>query len=301
MKSHSTKKFSSFYCLIKNKRIASFLSVFLTLSFLNLVIGCSYYNVRSLTTTQDTIASQITEFSKNQNYVIIHSGQEIWNLSNLVINENEKSISGVKKEVSELHIPKKPREIKRTHRYSGSKEVLNEVHFYISSRASHPYGEQATIKFEEINSISVNDKNTGKTVLNIAVGVVGTLALVAIIALLTKSSCPFVYVKNGEEFVFTGELYPGVLTPNQQRDDYLGLPNVNNINNEVSIKITNELKEIQYTDFVQLIEIPHSNNLKILLDKNGDVHTFSEIITPNKIIVDQIITGDEILLENSFA
>lgn len=303
MKSHSNQKFSSFYCLIKNKRIASFLSVFLTLSFLNLVIGCSYYNVRSLTTTQDTIASQITEFSKNQNYVIIHSGQEIWNLSNLVINENEKSISGVKKEVSELHIPKKPREIKRTHRYSGSKEVLNEVHFYISSRTSHPYGEQATIKFEEINSISVNDKNTGRTIANIVGGTIATLGFIAIIVALTKSSCPFVYVKNGEEFVFTGELYPGVLTPNQQRDDYLGLPNVNNINNDISIKITNELKEIQYTDFVQLIEIPHSNDLKVLLDKNGHVHTFSEIITPNKVIVDQIITGDEILLEkdnNSF-
>lgn len=123
---------------------------------------------------------------------------------------------------------------------------------------------------------------------NIVLGTIGVLAVIAIIIALTKSSCPFIYVNDGENYVFTGELYPGILTANQQRDDYLLLPNLNNVNNEYSIKVTNELKEIQYTDFVQLLEIEHPNNVKVLLDKNGHPHTFSNIISPYNVLVDNL-------------
>jgi hypothetical protein len=293
MRSLSNSKFRPLNFFIKNRKFASFLSVFLTLLFLNLVIGCSYYNVRSVTTSSETIAVQIDEFVKNQKYVIIHSGPVTWHLSNLEVNEGEKTMSGTIQQVESKHISKKARETKRTHQYSGDKEVLNEVHFYISTNTTRNYGTFTTIPFSEINSISVNDKNTGKTVLNVVGGVVGVISLVAIIVLLTKSSCPFIYVKNGNEFVFTGELYPGILTANQQRDDYLKLPNIDKTNNEYSIKITNELKEIQHTDFVQLLEITHSDDFKVLLDKNGNLHTFSNIISPNSVLIDNLSTDSK--------
>ena len=286
MRSLSKSKFSPLNFFIKNKKFTSFLSVFLTLLFLNLVIGCSYYNVKSVTTSTETIAVQIDEFVQNQKYVIIHSGPDTWHLSNLEVNEGEKTMSGTMKEVESKHISKKARETKRTHRYSGDKEVLNEVHFYISTNTTRNYGAFTTIPFSEINSITVNDKNTGKTILNIVGGVVGALALVAIIVALTKSSCPFIYVKNGEEFIFTGELYPGILKANQMRDDYLLLPNLDQVNSEYSIKITNELKEIQHTDFIQLLEIEHSKDVTVLLDKHGNTHTFSNIISPTSVQVD---------------
>ncbi len=286
MKSLKRSKFRPLNFFIKNKKTASFLSVFLTLLFLNLVIGCSYYNVRSLTTSSETIAAQIDEFSKNQQYVIVHVGSDIWHLSNLEVNESDKSIAGVVQELASKHISKKPRESKTTHIYKGGKDVLNEVHFYITTNTTRSIGDHTTIPFSEINSISVNDKNTGRTVLNVVGGVVGTIALISIIALLLKSSCPFIYVNNGEEFVFTGELYPGILTANQQRDDYLLLPNINEVNNEYIIKITNELKEVQHTDFVQLMKINHPDNTIVLLDKYGKPHTFSNIIAPNNVLID---------------
>lgn len=288
MKSLVNSNFRPLNFFIKNKKTASFLSIFLTLLFLNLVIGCSYYNVRSLTTSSETIAGQVDEFAKNQKYVIIHAGSDIWHLSSLEVNKNDKSISGVVQEVTSKHISKKPRETKRTHLNKGGNEVLNEVHFYITSNTTHKFGDYTTILFSEINSISVNDKNSGRTILNIMGGVVGAIAVLAIIVALTKSSCPFLYVDNGEEFVFTGELYPGILTANQQRDDYLLLPSVDYKNNECTIKISNELKEIQYTDFVQLLEVAHPKDLQVLLDKNGNLHTFSNIISPNNVIVDNV-------------
>lgn len=287
MNSSTNQKFRPFLIFLKNKKLKAFFSLFLTVSFLNLILGCTYYNVKEVTTTPDTITKQIDEFVKTQKYVVIHSGIDIWNLNDLKVNENENTISGIVRPLDLKHVSKKPREIKRTHRYN-NKEVLNEVHFYISSKSKHNYGDRVTIPFSEINSISVNDKNTGKTIINVVGSVIGVLVVILIIVALTKSSCPFVYSKNGEEFVFTGELYPGILTPNQQLDDYLLLPHLKNVNNEYSIKITNELKEIQYTDFVQLLEIDHPFNVKVLLDKNGNPQTFSNIIRPNNVLVDNL-------------
>lgn len=290
MKSLANRKFNPLLFFSHHKRFTSFLSMFLTLSFLNLIIGCSYYNVRSVTTTPETIASHIGEFAKNQQYVVIHSGLDIWHLNNLQVNytEDEKSISGIAYNVDPKHIPKNPRESKTTHRYSGDKAVLNEVHFYINSPDKREFGKQTTIQFSEINSISVNDKNTGRTVGNVVLGTIGVLAVIAVIVVLTKSSCPFIYVQDGEEFIFTGELYPGVLTANQQRDDYLLLPKINDVEDTYSIKITNELKEIQFTDFVQLLEVDHPEHVKVLLDKKGNPHTFSNIISPINVLADNI-------------
>ncbi len=285
MKPFSSKKFRPLFFFTKNKKFTSVISVFLTLSFLNLITSCSYYNVRDVTTSPETIAKQVEDFNMNQKYAVIHSGGDIFHLNNLVINEDTKTITGVIQSLNELH-GLSNRE-KRVHKYVKSKQQpLNEVHFMLENTMDSEIGSPVSIPFSNIKSISVNDKNTGRSIANVFFGTIGALAVVAIIIAATKSSCPFVYVKNGEEFVFTGELYPGVLTANQQRDDYLPLPNTMNTNNEYTIKISNELKEIQYTDFVQLLEIEHPNNVQILLDKNGNLHSFSNVIGPKNVLVD---------------
>jgi len=288
MNTSTIQRFRPLRFFITHKRVSLFLSLLLTLAFLNLIIGCSYYNVKSVTTSPETLASHIDSFAKTQKYVVIHSGLDIWHLSNLKVNEQEKTMSGIATKIDAIHVSKKPRESKTTHKYSGSKEVLNEVHFYISTQSSVNYDEPITIPFSAINSISINDRNNGRTIANIVLGTIGVLAVIAIIVALTKSSCPFIYVNDGGEFIFTGELYPGVLTANQQRDDYLLLPNVADANNEYRIKITNELKEVQYTDIVQLMEVNHPENVKVLLDKSGNLHTFSDIDSPVNVLVDHL-------------
>ena len=296
MKTLTPPKFCFLSIFKKNKHLTSFLSLLLTVLFLNLTIGCSYYNVRSVTTSPETMANQIAEFNKMQQYAVIHSGTNIWHLNNLVLNEDNKTISGIAQKVESNHIPLKPRDSKRVHRYDKNKTPLNEVHFYTDSINIPQYGSEITIPFSEISSISVNDKNSGRSIANVFLGTIGVIAVILIIVAATKSSCPFIYVKDGEEFVFTGELYPGVLTANQQRDDYILLPNLKNPSNEYIIKITNELKEIQYTDFVQLLEITHPNNVTVLLDKNGIPQTFSELMPPKKVVVDNIFSNSDPIL-----
>ena len=291
MKSSTNQKFRPLFFFVINKRITSVLSMLLALSFLNLIIGCSYYNVRDITTTPESVAQKVQDFNMTQKYAIVHSGADIWHLNNLIINEDNKTISGEVHSLNQLHTLSN-RE-KRVHSYNKSKnQPLNEIHFILENSMKSEIGTQVIIPFSNIKYISVNDKNTGRSIANVFFGTIGVLAVIAIIVAATKSSCPFIYVKNGEEFIFTGELYPGILTANQQRDDYLLLPNFNDVKNEFSIKITNELREIQYTDFIQLLEVSHPENVKVLLDKNGHPHTFSNINSPVSVLVDHLNTDN---------
>ncbi len=290
MKSTKKLSFSPLRFFVRNHQFTSYLSVLLACAFLNLIVSCSYYNVKDLTTNSDIISKQLDDFNKSQSYIVIHSGDTTWHLNNIVLSEENKSISGNVQLLSNQHNPIKPRESKRIHRYKSNQTPLNEVHITLNSNEVPEIGSDIALPFSDIISISVNDKNTGQTIINAVVGTVGVIAVIFIIIALTKSSCPFVYIKNGEEYKFVGELYPGVLTANQQRDDYLFLPNIESIKNEYTIKITNELKEVQYTDFVQLIVAEHAKNETVLLDKYGNPHVFTDIISPNKVYVDNIET-----------
>lgn len=288
MKFLANQQFRPLFYFNSSKKRSSFIAICLTVLVLNLVIGCSYYNVRNVTTTTEKVAGQINEFNKTDTYAVMHSGEEIWHLNNLVLNEDNQTISGTVDRVKAEHIPIQPREKKRVHRYTDDQKPLNELHFYLTSDSVPEIGTQIVIPFSNITSLSVNDKNSGRTVANAVFGTLGVVALILLIYIATKSSCPFIYVKDGEDYVFTGELYPGIITANQQRDDYLLLPTLANTADEYSIKITNELKEIQYTDVVTLLEIEHPREVQVLLDKEGHFHTFSSINTPKNILVDNL-------------
>ncbi|WMI67322.1 hypothetical protein [Mangrovimonas sp. YM274] len=289
----SNSKFKPLQVFSKNIKLKVSLSVILTLSFLNLIIGCSYYNVRDVATTSETISSKIADFSDSYNYVVIHTKGHIWHLDEFVLNENEKTISGICTSLNEAHKSLKPRESKRVHQYTKKQEPLNELHFYINSTEAPRFGNEVTFPISEITSISINDENTGRKVANIIGGTVGVIALVAIIVALTKSSCPFIYIKDGNEYQFAGELYPGIITPNMQKDDYLELPDLEISNNKLDIKVTNELKEVQHTDFLQLVEISHRPDISVLMDQNGNPYTFSSIQAPKKVFED----GEQMDLE----
>ena len=202
MKSSSKQKFRPLFFFANNKKGSSFLSILLVISFLNLIIGCSYYNVRDVTTTPENVAQKVQDFNVTQKYGIVHSGTDIWHLSNLIINEDDKTISGVVQSLNELHVLSN--RDKRVHKYDKSKnEPLNEVHFILENNMDSKIGDKVNIPFSNIKYISVNDKNTGRSIANVFFGTIGVLAVIAIIVVATKSSCPFKYVKNGEEIIFT--------------------------------------------------------------------------------------------------
>jgi hypothetical protein len=270
-----------FQSIRKNSKI---ISILMTFAFLNMCIGCSYYKAKTIQTNPDNFATKYKSIDKNNRYMIIHSGDQIWHLNNLVVNEDKKEITGSLMPVSESHTlyPLKKYQNSRAYNKSKSSGKPLELHFYTNEPLNTSTPSEVIIPFSNINEIKVYQPDTGKKVLSIVGFTVASLAVIAIIYVATKSSCPFTYIKEGNSYAFTGELYPGAILPSLERTDYLPLPNFTPQNEEYELKITNELLEIQHTDLAQLVVVNHSLSKEVLLDQNGKPHTISKKEAPEQ-------------------
>jgi len=112
------------------------------------------------------------------------------------------------------------------------------------------------IDLREVDEIEVYDPRTGLTIL-LVVGIVAAVALlVGLIAALTKSSCPFVYVVTPAGPVLVGEAYSGATTKATQRADLMPLPR--SVTKRAHLWLANETLETQYTDQLELVLVDHS-------------------------------------------
>ena len=156
------------------------------------------------------------------------------------------------------------------------------IHAYIEKSLDTPLENQArcSIPVTEFDRIETYNVSTGKTILKVSGGILAGMAALVIIVLATKESCPFVYTYDGTEFKFEGEIYSGAIYPSLERHDYLSLPDLHSSNNEYYIKLTNEVKEIQYTNLAELLVIDHEADNEVLIDRYGVIHSLSQIQQP---------------------
>lgn len=83
------------------------------------------------------------------------------------------------------------------------------------------------------------------------------------------SSCPYVYIFDGEQYSLVGETFPGALLPSLERDDYLPLPGIRPVEDRYQIRLANELMENQYMDLTKLLVVNHPADEIVLLDQSG--------------------------------
>jgi hypothetical protein len=149
-----------------------------------------------------------------------------------------------------------------------------------------------------IQQIKIIEKDTGKTTASYVFGtfgvIAGALLIIGVIVALTKSSCPYVYSYDGEGYVFEGEIFGGAIAKNLQREDFMPLTSLKQKDGLYKIRISNELKERQHTDLAQLLIVEHPADQKVLLDKNGVVHSIGNIQHPEAACT---FSGDDILPE----
>jgi hypothetical protein len=161
-----------------------------------------------------------------------------------------------------------------------------ELHIYVSPAAEIPESlpASASIPFAAIDKVVVYDVSTGNTVfVNVLAGVgiaLGVLIVAILIIAALKSSCPFVYVFDGERYEFAGEIFSGATHPPIERHDYLPLPTLRAVDGEYRLKLANEVPEIQHTNLAELWVIDHPLGAEVLVDKHGVPHTLTELRSP---------------------
>lgn len=264
---------------------------FLLTAFLNLEMGCNYYRVRSIDRLNEELsATKLKEFQARNKYIILSSKGNRFHLTNIEINTDTQVLSADYSIVDHNHNLYFPNN-ESTSRYRRSrneKVVLQEVHL-IANNCERTSDTKLIIKLTDITRLDVVERDSGKTIAShvlAGVGIyIGTLAFILIIVLLTKSSCPFIYIKNGNEYVFKGELYGGAIFKPLERDDYMALSKISSDQKDFVIKISNELKERQYTDVAELLVAETDNDVNTLIDNKGIVHTISDAVLPQRAVL----------------
>lgn len=260
------------------------LSIILILAFLNMLGGCFYYKVVAST---DSPANVIDAHQNETEFIILHLGYKAWRFSDITV--NEKSVEG---EIGVLHGHEyyKNTSTASVNRYKVSKnasedesEVLDEVHITVSEYTALD-NNKVSISLENIEKIEIYDRAVGATTASWVFSGLGVaaavLAVISIIALLVKSSCPFIYVYNGTSYEFCGEIFSGAIYPPVERHDYLPLRELREVDNLYKIQMKNEVREIQHANLSELIIVDHSAGSEVLIDKYGNPRTINNPYSP---------------------
>lgn len=286
MKTRADKK-SHCFSLLPIRFFSPEWAMFLLLVFVHFITGCqTFYKVNTGSNTPESIA----QMQKENKYFILHEGDKVWHLKDLVINEDQMAISGIIDTLPADHQYYKTTRPERGTPYKPAKgHPTYEVHLYVNAHSDLD-NNKVIVPLQSIEKIEVYDKDTGATAVSYIFGglgvVLGILAVVTIISIATKSSCPFVYISDGETYRFTGEIYGGAIYAILERDDYMPLPGFKPVNGEYKLKISNELLERQYTNLAELKVIEHPIQSTVLIDKYGVLHTMNNPVSPQTALSD---------------
>ena len=258
--------------LLRRPPVARAISWLLLAALLPLHLSCSYYYTRN----QAATVPALTTLADSKVFVV-HQGPETWQLVSPRF--NGEALDGLKAvPYPQLAQYGQPPMNGTSARYNSvdAQVVLNVVHLYISEH-QELNGQQVRIPLSAVQRLDLVEKDSGRTTasyLLVGLGVAaGVYVIVGIIALLLKSSCPFVYAYDGHEYRFVGEAYGGAIFAPLERDDYLPLPMIQPQGQQYRLKISNELQERQYTNLAELWVVAHPATTQVLLDQHGGVHT----------------------------
>jgi hypothetical protein len=269
------------------KMLQGFLKLFLLLVSIQLFSSCQYYKATNQNISTNYKKSSITDsLAKTDRYFILRNGSASYNMNNLVLSGDKKSVTFIVDSVGENHM-KHIQNGKEKYTYDknlSEDQVLNEVHFFITPDKNIPQNGEYTLDLDKIIKIEVIEKDkkrNANTIVIATIGItLGVLAIAAIIIAATKSSCPFVSAYNGTEFTLQGEIYGGAIYPQLARHDYLPLDIKPMPDGNLQLKISNELKENQFTDLAELLEITHDKNTLVYADEYGTLSAITSPVNP---------------------
>jgi len=269
-------------CRTQKKRSLRLISVILVFAIINLTIGCrNYFKV---TTSNQPSSEAMSGMNLPEKTIVIHFNEKKWLLTDIQLKDN--NLTGV---LVDYQMPPtiKPVKSNRPNRYTtrashNQRYLLNEVHLYLDEFTDLG-NRKVSIPVGSISKVEIYDKDTASTVGSWVLGglgiTAGAMLVIGVIVALTKESCPFIYTLDGNNYNFAGEIYSGSIHQPLERNDYLKLPTYPG-QPSYTLKITNEVKEIQHTNLLELLVIDHPSDVNVLVDKYGKVTSLAQTVAP---------------------
>ncbi len=178
--------------------------------------------------------------------------------------------------------------------------VLYEVHLYSQYAGTDSLHVNIPLKdFSRIDVYQLDKKNTNRSKVGSIVGVtLTTAAVVAVFITASETSTkvstantnndfnkdvscsPQVFITNQDHAELQGTLYSGAIAASLKRSDYLPLCVTENSGNKIRLTIMGKDEEDIMLNSIQLMQVTHRVNDKVLIDRKGNVLVYSSPVRP---------------------
>lgn len=267
-----------------NYRVLS--ALFMLVIFLNYTFGCTYYKVKSKHADEIDFTEALNKSLNRRNLVLFVQGSESFLAKN--VNFDQHSITADLDSIpDDLALINSAMDNSGSMRIrKGQEAIVHEVRIHTDQTIPLKTGPN-TVSVTNLSRVDIYGHDTAKEILSWTAGAAAVFGVMMLIVALTKSSCPYVYSYNGEHFMFEGESYGGAIFKPLERTDFLPLKEIDTVDRIKSIKIANMLKERQFIDQVQLIEIGTPPGTGALIDKYGKAYSYQDPIPPIEAVADR--------------
>jgi len=263
---------------IKGKRAG------IILGFLLLGVSCQrFFMPVRYDAKNEEEAAQFFISNKAEKYFILHHNDKSYALNDISIDKDKLVMNGKLSPVDPSHLSYIKAKGKGYKYNDKNRVVLNEVHFYVMPASTIDTVNTLELPLYQVSKIEVIEHDKARTTQSYVLGGigigVGVIAVTTVIILLTKESCPYISVYDGEEYQLQGELFGGSVNSRLERMDYVPLQAMP-VNGEFRLRLSNELKEKQYTNLADLVVIEHNVNSTVLPGTDGKPYAFRDPVMP---------------------
>ena len=225
-------------------------------------------------------------FRDYHNFIIIHFGEQIFELSNINYNQTNSTITGVINPTISTplayynSVKNNPQNIHMINK--GDPPTLAEqIHLFVNKGQVKEDG-----RFEfSINDISQIDETVHQSKSNIGPG--GAVALVAvsaltvgIIAVAVACGCPHVYINDGEELNWEQTLFTGAKAPQLARSDLKAIKDYFPTQETLTLTLKNDEEEQQFIDKLSLKVVDHPADVHLAIENNGNLYAYHKATSP---------------------
>jgi hypothetical protein len=217
-------------------------------------------------------------------YLILRADGRYYHMKSPVLDEAREMLSFSLERVSGDHLKYLEAKKRKYHYKKSDKAVLNETHVYVSNSFLLGNGDSAvqqSIPLTAIEKIEFIEHDKNRTTTSYILGglaITGAVILTAGV-IVFLSSCPYVSVSDGDGFKPQGELFGGAVSPSLERRDYLPMNAIPRTGG-FSVKIHNELKEVQHVNYAHLRVIEHNSGERALVSQDGEIFVVGSVEKP---------------------
>lgn len=260
----------------------------LLISALFLFSGCGMRFYKAWTIPSEKRADKINLAIKERKYFIIHQGEKEWHLANpSTISENEQVyIKGKLEDIGVLEAEMRDRLEENRQRGSNVAYSSRFGKRNVASHQMHLFFPETTTNENEFSLPLSSLIKTEDYDLALGSTMISHLLLTGgppLIFLLAVCNCPYVYSYDNTKLNFEGNLYTGAIYPNLERHDYLTIPNMAVTDGKYKFRLENPREnEQQFTNFLQMMVVHHSDQVRVLPDRKGNLHTIKDFQKPQK-------------------